>query len=108
MIKLTNVAIIKCKNPTYSTNKALKTITGIASLKHLKTLDFTPYIPVHYLNKISKVNLNTNESRGTIKFYHEGTTIWLDANNFYYTDCEECKNSGICNNTTCINYAVCN
>lgn len=108
MIKLTNIAITKCENFVYSTYKSLKAITNKNTLEELKILDFTPYIPVHYLNKISKVNLNTNESRGTIKFYHEGTTIWLDANNFYYTDCEECKNSGICNNTTCINYAVCN
>ena len=97
MIKLTNIAIAKCENTIYATYKRLKTITGVASLQQLKTLDFTPYIPANYLNKVSRVNLNINESTGIIKFYHEGEVIMLDANNFYYTDCEGCKNLGICN-----------
>lgn len=98
MIKLTNTAIAKCEDIfTYSTYKKLKEITGIVHLEELKNLDFTPYIPANYLNKVSRVNLNRNESTGTIKFYHEGEVIMLDANNFYYTDCEGCKNLGICN-----------
>lgn len=97
MIKLTNTAINKCEDLyLYSTYRKLKEITGITFLSQLKNLDFTPYIPACYLNKISKINLNNNASTGTIKFYHKDKVIMLDANNFYYTDCEECKNLGIC------------
>lgn len=101
MIKLTSYGLFKCKISTYTTYADLRIITCKSTLEELKNLDFTPYINVNDLNKISKIDIVNQKSMPRIRLTNKvtGKSLELNLNNFY---------SVCCNNTECKNYNICN
>ena len=102
MVKLTSYGIDKCKAPLkFTTLRDLCKVTGKQTLEELIALDFTPYITHKDLKKLSKEDICYHKNLQSMLITNKNSRISavVACNNFYLI---------ICNNTICINYAVCN